>query len=534
MKSTQSKGIYLKNGKVIRSAGVVGSFTLLSRGLGMVRDIIIAYHFGTSLLASAFFVAFTIPNLFRRLFGEGALSAAFIPVLIETRTKEGDRAAWDLATKVVTMAAAVLSAIAIIGVLLFSVGLHLPGISEKWLTTFSLSRVMFPYVLFICMAALSMAVLNSYKHFATSAFAPCLLNLILIAAMLVVFPLIGTSPCARAHVLAWAVVLAGVAQVAIQLPALKRFGCEFRFSSRWNDPRVKQVLILMGPAALGMAVTQFNVLIDRMLALWIGGWAPAALFYSERMIYFPLGVIATAMATVLLPTFSSHAAEKNSDAMRETINHSLRHLIYIMVPAALGLLVLAPIILQTLFEWGGSFNAESTLLSARALRFYAPGLVVFSAAKVFVPAFYAMQDMRTPVRIGIYTVLLNLALNITFILTLPLYWKHAGMAFSTVIAEAAGMATLGIILTRRMKNLQWLGIFRSFNRCLLAALVMALAAWTAAHLSLPMLENLLPVKIAQFITVGLSVSAGALTYFALTILLRAPELREIKSAIRKR
>lgn len=500
----------------------------------MLRDIVIAYHFGTSLLASAFFVAFTIPNLFRRLFGEGALSAAFIPVLIETRAKEGEPAAWNLAARVVTMAAALLSVIALLGVLLFSIGLRAPGVPDKWLTAFALSRVMFPYVLFICLAALSMAVLNSYRHFATSAFAPCLLNIILIVAMLVVFPLVGEAPGRRAMVLAWAVVLAGVAQVAIQLPALKRFGCPFRFSSHWNDPRVKQVLMLMGPAALGMAVTQFNVLIDRMLALWIADWAPSALFYSERMIYFPLGVIATAMATVLLPTFSAHAAEKNAPAMRDTITHSLRHLIYIMVPAALGLLVLAPAILRTLFDWGGSFGADSTWLSARALRCYAPGLIVFSAAKVFVPAFYAMQDTKTPVRVGIYTVLLNLILNITFILTLPLYWRHAGMAISTVIAEAAGMATLGLILTRRIKDLQWRGILGCFIRCALCALAMALAAGWIAHLSLPLLETLLPAKIAQIASVALAIGTGGISYLGLTALLRSPELREIKSAMRRK
>lgn len=524
----------MKDGKVIRSAGVVGSFTLLSRGLGMVRDIVIAYYFGTSLMASAFFVAFTIPNLFRRLFGEGALSAAFIPVFIETRTQEGEKAAWEMAAKVVTLAAGVLTAIAIIGVLLFSVGLRLPGVTEKWAVTFALARVMFPYVLLICLAALSMAVLNSYRHFSTSAFAPCLLNLILIVAMLAVFPIVGSDLADRAHVLAWAVLLAGAAQVAIQLPSLKRFGCPFKFSSRWNDPRIKQMLLLMGPAALGMAVTQFNVLIDRLLAMWIGEWAPAALFYSERMVYFPLGVIATAMATVLLPTFSSHVAEKNMAAIRETINHSLRHIIYIMVPAALGLLVLAPAILEAIFEWNGSFNASSTLLSTRALRFYAVGLVVFSAAKVFVPAFYAMQDTKTPVRVGLYTVLLNLILNITFILTLPTYWKHAGMALATVLAEAAGMTALGIILTRRVGNLQWATVGRSFNRCLLAALVMALAAWAAAQTLSPMLEPLLPAKVAQLAATGLSICAGAASYLALTFLLRSPELHEIKSAIRQK
>ena len=220
--------------------------------------------------------------------------------------------------------------------------------------------------------------------------------------------------------------------------------------------------------------------------------------------------------------------------MRETITHSLRHLIYIMVPASLGLFVLAPLILQTLFEWGGSFNGESTLLSARALRFYAPGLIVFSAAKVFVPAFYAMQDMRTPVRIGIYTVLLNLTLNIIFILTLPTYWKHAGMAFSTVLAEAVGMIALGIVLTRRIKELQWRSILRSFIRCLVSALVMATAAWAAAWIPIIWLSDLLPSKVVQFIAVGLGVSTGAVIYLGLTFLFRAPELHEIKSALRNK
>jgi putative peptidoglycan lipid II flippase len=252
------------------------------------------------------------------------------------------------------------------------------------------------------------------------------------------------------------------------------------------------------------------------------------------MIYFPLGIIATALGTVLLPTFSTHAAEKNLDAMRDTIIHSMRQLIFIMMPATMGLLVLAPIIIQTLMEWGGSFDAESTRLSARALMFYAPGLLVFSAAKVFVPAFYAMQDMRTPVRIGIYTVLLNLTLNITFILILPLYWKHAGIAFATVISSAASSTVLGIILTRRLGHLQWTETTRTFLRSLLSALVMAAAAWLTAWVALPILSNLLPSKVAQLTAVSLAIGVGAMLYFLLTLLLRAPELREIKSALRRR
>ena len=278
----------MRDDSVIRSTRVVSSFTLLSRFFGMLRDILIAYFFGTSLMASAFFVAFTIPNLFRRLFGEGALSSAFIPIFIETRTREGDKAAWAMASKVVTMSAAVLTTIAFLGVIMFSILSQIPAFSDKWITTFTLSRTMFPYVVFICLAALFMAVLNSYRHFATPAFAPSLLNIVLIGAMLILFPIVRDDH-ARAGSLAWAVLLAGILQMTIQFPALKRFGCPFRFASHWNDPRVRKMLILMGPAALGMAVTQFNVLIDRFLAMWIGEWAPAALFYSERMIYFPLG-----------------------------------------------------------------------------------------------------------------------------------------------------------------------------------------------------------------------------------------------------
>ncbi len=522
----------MRDGKVIRSAGVVGGFTLLSRGLGMLRDIVIGYFFGTSLVASAFFVAFTIPNLFRRLFGEGALSAAFIPVFVETRTKLGEKAAWDMAARVVTMCTAALSILAIIGVVVFSMGLLAPGLNEKWEVTFMLSRIMFPYVVFICLAALFMAVLNSFRHFATSAFAPCLLNLILIAAMLGIYPLIGSSDLERVHVLSWAVLAAGFAQMTIQLPALKRFGCPFRFASQWNDPHVRKMLLLMGPAALGMAVTQFNVLIDRLLAMWIGPWAPAALFYSERMVYFPLGIIATAMGTVLLPTFSAHAAEGRHESMGETVSHSLRHLIFIMTPAALGLLALSPDILQAIFEWSGRFDTESTLLSARALAFYAPGLVVFSAAKVFVPAFYSLQDMKTPVRIGIYVVLLNLILNITFILTFPLYWRHAGMALATVLAEAAGMITLGILLSRRIGQIQWKEAGRTMLRSLLCAVAMAAASWLTAHQLPSVLSDELPAKVAQIIVVSSAVGIGVFTYLFLAVLSRAPELREIKHALR--
>lgn len=527
------KGDALKNRNVLRSAGIIGGFTALSRTLGMVRDIFIAFYFGTSLLASAFLVAFTLPNLFRRLFGEGALSSAFVPVFIETRKQEGEAAAWTLANRIISLALTTLLFIALAGVLFFTVGTHIPELADRWIATFGLSRVMFPYVLFICLAALAMAILNSYKHFSTPAFAPCLLNIILIIVMAVLFPLFAATESSKVYMLAWAVLLAGAAQLLVQVPALRRFGFNFRYSGNWRDPRVRQVLLLMGPAALGLAVTQINVLIDKLLALWIGPWAPAALFYSERLIYLPLGVFATAMGTVLLPTFSSQAASKNRKEMLDTINHSIRQLLYIMVPAAIGLLVLAPDIFQALHEWGGKFNAESTHTTALALQCYAPGLIAFSLAKVFVPAFYSIQDTRTPVKIGILTVALNLTLNITFILTLPLHLKHAGMALATVIAETFGMITLGILLSRRIGSFNWLSIITATGRFLICAALMGAAAWWIVNRFFPICDALFPVKVAQFASVIFTICAAGMVYLISSILLHAPEVREIKQALQR-
>ena len=221
--------------------------------------------------------------------------------------------------------------------------------------------------------------------------------------------------------------------------------------------------------------------------------------------------------------------------MGRTINLSLRHLLFIMIPASLGLLALAPEILQTIFQWHrGSFDQQSTILSARALSFYAPGLVIFSAAKVFVPAFYATQDTRTPVRIGIYVVLLNLIMNITFILTFPEGWQHAGMAMATVLAEGIGITALAIILSRRINDIHWPRITATLVRSLLAGTVMAAAAFWTAHNLPRILPSVLSAKISQLITVPVAIIVGALSYLLLSLLLRAPEIKEIKSSLRRK
>lgn len=524
----------MKNAKIIKSVGVVGGFTLLSRGLGLVRDVLMAGFFGTSVWMSAFVVAFTIPNLFRRLFGEGALSAAFVPIFVESRQKDGDESAWMMARKVVTLVACALIVLVAVGILAITLTMRFAPLSEKAALTLLLTRIMLPYAVFICLAALGMAMLNSFHHFAMPAAAPCLLNVIWITTVLIVGPRWVATPERQITAVAWAVIIAGIVQVGMQAPMLVRYGYRPGFSLDWKDARVVRMLKLMGPAALGMAVTQFNVLIDRLLAIWIGTWAPAALFFSERMIYFPLGIFATAMSTVLLPTFSSHAARADHGELNRTLNHSLRNLLFVMIPAAVGLLVLARPLIQMLFGWG-HFTAQSVDLTAVALRFYAPGLVVFSLAKIFVPAFYSMQDTRTPVRIGLWTVLINLVLNITFVLTWPLYLKHAGLALATVLAESFYAITLAVLLHRRIGSPGWKQIGASVARCSAAALVMGYAVVIACPFFTEVFQTTgMSAKLVQITAVLFSVILGMLLYLISAGLLRSPELKDIRQALRRR
>lgn len=523
----------MKRNSVLRSVGIVGSFTLMSRALGLVRDVLMAGLFGTSLSMSAFAVAFTIPNLFRRLFGEGALSAAFVPVFVESRKKDGDASAWDMARKVVTLLFVVLLSLVVLGILVISAWLAFAEPGDRVNLILRLLRVMLPYALFICLAALSMATLNSYGHFTVPAATPCLLNIIWITALAVMCPMLAVSPVARIRIVAWAVVFAGVVQLGVQLPVLIRYGYRPGLSFDWSDPRIVRILTLMGPAALGLAITQFNVVIDRILAAWIGSWAPAALFYSERLIYFPLGIFATAMGTVLLPTFAHHAADDDGEEMKSTLNHSLRNLLFVMIPAAVGLFALAGPIIRMIFEWG-VFDARSTRLTAIALKFYAPGLIVFSLAKVFVPAFYAMQDTRTPVRIGLWTVAINLTLNIVFVLTWPTEMKHAGLALATVLAETFYAVVLAVVLHRRMGSPGWVRIVGGALRALLAAILMGLsAAWLQNVVSELLVGWGAAVKVTQLVSVFAAMVGAALVYFATAFLLRCEEIGELLRGLKK-
>ncbi len=416
------------------------------------------------------------------------------------------------------------------GILAAQLGMSMATPGGKVAMVLSLVRIMLPYMVFICLAALSMGILNSLHHFAIPAATPVLLNVVWIAALLLVVPRVGVSLDDKIVVVAWAVVTAGVIQLACQLPTLLRHGFKPGWDLDLSDPRVRRVIVLMGPAALGMAVAQVNVVIDKILAIWVGEWAPAALFYSERLVYFPLGLFATALGTVLLPALSGHVADNEESRIPAAINHALRNLLFVMIPAAVGLLVLARPIVEMLFEWR-EFDAQSSAYTTIALQFYAPGLVMFSLAKVFVPAFYARQDTRTPVRIAVASVGVNLVLNIVFILTWPQHMKHAGLAFASVLSSAFNGIVLAVLIHRRYGNLGWSTISGSVIRTLVCAILMGCAAGFIYVLLAQVIVA--PEKAKQVVVVLLTIGISAPIYLLLALLLRSPELREILSAFRR-
>lgn len=506
------------NHRIFRSAGVVSLGTISSRLLGFLREILMAWTFGTDKVASAFVVAFTIPNLFRRLFGEGALSAAFIPSYVRVRQEKGQLAAWQLTRNTASLLIMILGGISFTGMLLCTLALRVETLPDTLAAILGSLRILLPYMIWICLAALLMGVLNSHRRYVMPAFIPCVLNAAWILALIYVNQYTTFDADLKIEIICWVILGAGFLQFALQVPAIRKLGYRNPQTISPLGPEVKKVLTLMGPAALGAAVFQINVLSDRLLALWVGGYGPISLSYAERLIYLPLGIFATALGTILLPEFSNLVQLKDREQLGFMLDRSLRILMYVMIPAAAGLAVLAVPIVEFSFQ-RGAFDALSTMYTSRALAFYAPGLIVFSSSKIFIPLFYAHEDTRTPVRIGMWTVFANLGFNLLFILVLPEGWKHAGLALGTVLSSLLQVIVLGRICSKRYAHVHWTPVLRSWGRCVLACVPMILAArgslyWMAS-------ESIL-------LRVPLAIGVAGVVYGLATLLLRCPEIRELR------
>ena len=424
--------------KLLKSAFTVGSATVTSRILGFVRDVVFARYFGASGETDAFFLAFKIPNFMRRLFAEGSFSLAFVPVLSEVRASGDRRALKDLIDHVAGTLAGILLVFTAIGVLaapvvlaIFAPGWLLEGRQEFWLSA-SMLRITFPYILLISLTALAGGILNTFERFIVPALTPVLLNISLIAAAV----LFSGKMDVPVKALAWGVLVAGIAQLLIQVPALMRLGVVPRPRWGWRHSGVRKILRLMIPTLIGSSVAQVNLLLDMVIATFLVSGSVTWLYYSDRLLEFPLGVFGVALSTVILPNLSRKFAAKNPQAFSATLDWALRLALIITLPAALGLVLLATPILITLFQYQ-AFQMSDVEMSALSLSAYAAGLPAFIAVKVLAPGYYARQDTKTPVKIAIIAMVSNMLLNFLFVGTLvAMQFKgpHTGLALASSVA----------------------------------------------------------------------------------------------------
>jgi putative peptidoglycan lipid II flippase len=424
--------------KLLKSTATVGSATILSRILGFIRDMVFARLFGATGATDAFFLAFRIPNLMRRLFAEGSFSLAFVPVLSEYRTG-GDRGALkELVDHVTGTLLAVLMVITALGILLapavlavFAPGWFMEGRPEFTLSA-EMLRITFPYILLISLTALAGGILNTFERFLVPALTPVFLNLSLIAAAL----LLSSRLQVPVMALAWGVLVAGFVQLAVQVPALLRLGLLPRPRWGWRHHGVRRILKLMIPTLVGSSAAQVNLLFDSMIATFLVAGSVSWLYYSDRLLEFPLGVFGIALATVILPNLSRKHAAKSTEAFSATMDWALRLSLVITLPAAAGLAVLAKPILVTLFQYR-AFQAEDVVMASLSLKAYALGLPAFIAVKVLAPGYYARQDPQTPVRIGLISMGANMVMNVLLVggmVWAGLAGPHAGLALASSAA----------------------------------------------------------------------------------------------------
>ena len=517
--------------QITRAAGVVAGATLFSRILGFARDVVVAWFFGAGLAADAFFVAFRIPNLLRRLFAEGSLTISFIPVFSEYLYKHGRHEAFKLARSTWWILTIVLAVVTVSGVILapLIVRLIAPGfhsIPDKFELTVLLTRIMFPYIFFIALVALAMGVLNSLGSFGPPAFAPVLLNVAMIASVLFLAPRL-TQPALG---LAIGVIIGGVLQLALQMVSMFKKGFRLFVRGPLYHTAVKRIAALMTPAVFGAAVYQLNVFVGTLLASLLPEGSVSYLYYADRLVQFPLGVFAIVLATAVLPTLSRQAAREDTRGLRESFSYALRMVFFITIPAMAGLIVLREPIVKVLFE-RGAFGAATTRLTAQALLYYAMGLWAFSGVRVVVSTFYALQDTKTPVRIAVISLLANIAMSV--VLMGPM--RHAGLALATSLASGLNLGLLVIALRKRLGRIRGRDILRSVVRSSASALFMGAVVACGVAWVIPMCgQNVW--RLSALVLGGIVL--GALLYAIGCRLLGCRELEAVremvKTGLRKR
>ena len=512
---------------MLRGILTVGGWTMASRLLGFARDMLIAALAGTGGVADAFFVANKLPNMFRRLFGEGAFNAAFVPEFTGLLATEGHQAAKVFAQQAISVLAFWLLGLTVLGEVFMPSIMHVlaPGFAAepgKFVLAVDLARITFPYLILICLSALLSGVLNGLDHFAAAAAAPMLYNLISIAAMLLLTRYVPTV----GHALAWGVSVAGVAQLALLAWATRRAGMPLSIPRPRLTRAMRVLLRRMGPGLVGASAMQLNQVVDVIVGSLLPPGAISLLYYADRVNQLPLGTIGAAVGTALLPLLSRQVRGPDPAAAIATLNRALEFALVLTVPAALALMVAGYPILSVLFG-RGAFTQEAARLSSQSLAAYAVGLPFFVLVKVLAPAFFARGDTGTPVRIGMITLVLNFALNLA--LMLPL--QHVGPALATSLAAMFNVVALAVVLHRRGFLVADRRLRQRLPRMAVAAVAMAVTLWLVQR------ELFDPAALAgglRWAALAVLVGGGCAVYGAAGLLLGAFDAGELLRRVRRR
>ncbi|HET6363984.1 MAG: murein biosynthesis integral membrane protein MurJ [Nitrospirota bacterium] len=521
-----------ENVKVAKAAGIVGSATLASRIMGYIRDMVMSWAFGTSLAADAFYVAYRIPNLLRELLAEGSMSAAFIPVFTESLTKESRESARHLANAVFARLLVILVILTGLGIIFAPYVVKVIALGweykveyhDKYLLGVTLTRIMFPYLLFIGIAALAMGMLNSLRAFLTPALSPVMLNVMTISAAILSQqflqqPILGVAV---------GVVFGGLFQFLIQVPELKNQGMMLKPQFSPSHPGVGKIARLAAPVFFSSSVNQLNIFMGTIFASFLATGSISYLFYGMRFIHFPLGIFGIAIATAVLPTMSAQAARREMTEFRKTLSFGLRLVFFIMFPAMAGLITLRVPIVNLLLEHG-QFDRISTQGTASALLYYAVGLWAMAGVRIVSQAFYSLQDTRTPVKIAILALFTNIVLSMIAILWTPL--AHGGLALATSLASMLNLGLLTVMLRKKIGRMDGRRILTSLLKIVPASIAMGAIGWWISRNPVWDMDRNTLFKSA--LLVG-GMVASVLFYIAAMWILRSDELKFIWGMVKRK
>jgi len=511
--------------QILKSASIITIITLVSRILGYVRDERLTLLLGTTGIADSFVLAYRIPNILRRLVGEGSMTASFIPVFTDYMRNRSKEETWAFANRLFWTFCVILAALTVLGVIfspLFVRFFSMFGKNQVQVEAIYLNRLMFPYILFIGMAAMAMAILNCFHVFGLPAATPILLNISFIVFSAAIVWRHFSSPAAA---LAVGVLVGGIFQFFLQVPQLVKRGMNFQFSVSFSDPGVRRVARLMVPGFIGIGIAQINLLVDTIFAnaKVMPEGSLVSLYVADRVTELVLGGYAIAVATAILPMMSHQASAGDYEGMKKTFLFSLRIVSFITIPAAVGLVILREPIVQVLFQHG-RFVAESTRLTARALLYYSMGLPAFAAVKLIVPAFYSTQDTRTPVRVAVFSMIANIALNFIFLFYFFAKLKNGGPALASALAGYFNVFALFVIFRLRFGRLGTREIATSLSKIAVCATAMGVFCWGALRYSqFDSIERFLP-RLLVFIAL---IGSATLIYLGIAWALGCDEIGEV-------